>query len=137
MQRRLRVDVLEGEELVVFVDLFGTDFTRDDLAKQAGHGGSIRRVRAATRARPRPRRPPSVDLSFLWPASPNHRDARDALQIGARPDESQIGGFGGRGRDALALAEPDLHQQRPVVIQTLARLTHDLADVAQPIVAGE
>ena len=47
MHRRPRVDVVEGEDVIVFEELFRRDFAGGDFAEQAvgvvGHGGSTRR----------------------------------------------------------------------------------------------
>ena len=54
--RRLGVDVVEGEDLVVLVGDLGGDLARHDLAEEAGHG---RRVYTVARPRLRSARSPS------------------------------------------------------------------------------
>src|SRR5687768_5521135 len=49
VHRRLRVDVVEGEQLIVFVDLRRGNVTRNDLAEQAAHTSAIFRSMIATR----------------------------------------------------------------------------------------
>lgn len=39
VQRSLRIDVLERNQVVVFMHAFGGKLPGDDFAKQAGHGG--------------------------------------------------------------------------------------------------
>jgi hypothetical protein len=38
VHRRLRVDVVEGDQAIVLIDLRRGDLARDDLAEQAAHG---------------------------------------------------------------------------------------------------
>ena len=42
-----------------------------------------------------------------------------------------------RGRNALELAEPNLHQQRTVVIEDGARLSDDLPNLLKPVFSAK
>jgi hypothetical protein len=41
MRRRLRVDVVEGDQLIVFEDFRRGDLARDDFAEETTHGDMV------------------------------------------------------------------------------------------------